>query len=231
MQGHCLTRFSLGIILGFSQVLSDAGIPTQAQELFAPWQSSDTGIQFKDSPSMNQGKLVTTHVSGESTPPGSCNGPLYVPSPFPSIPTYATWKSYTKAWFVSQKVPPAPGLRVLIRNTTKTIDQSSTPYTDREYDQGDRSESFTVEEGTSHNNRYLAVVPGWNSFSYQIQRGNEIVESGSFDARIDSETKSIKRERTTNLASPAQEKACLEQYKEQQRLEEEVQQLIESKPQ
>ncbi len=88
------------------------------------------------------------------------------------------------AWFVSKTLLPSSGLRVVIRNITPNANPNVIPYTDRKYDGGNRSESFLLGKGSSHNSRYFIVQPGLNTFSYQIRRGNEILESGSFTETI-----------------------------------------------
>ena len=235
MQRHLKVRFGFGAILGFSQILSGAFIPVKAQSLFIPLKPSDSsnylllyrtlilptdvGMQFENSQSVNEEKIVTLQISGRSTPSGRCVGPFYAPSASPSVPTFRIEEGSTEAWFTSKKTLPLPGLRVVIRNITQTVSQDSIPYTDREYNRGDRSESFTVKQGTSHTSRYLAVGPDLNSFTYQVKRGSEVVESGSFSAMINLQTKTVNEAQKFASGFPSARKDCREKYAEQQKLE------------
>jgi hypothetical protein len=154
------------------------------------------GIQFQGAPRLNQGKLL--FLSGTKTDTkdvtlGSCLGSLYIPPNTVSTTTPYTTQLGAKASFISKTTPPAAGLRVIIQNTTPEIDRSIRPYTDREYSQGDRSESFTLKQDITQNSRYLAVTLGRNTFAYQIQRGSQIVESGSFTTLIETEAKADKQ--------------------------------------
>lgn len=147
------------------------------------------GFRFKQSQEFNVGAVTTVSVSttykGDS---GSCHGQFY----FSNFQTYTntyTEEASEHATFISN-TPPAPGLRVAIRNVTPGIDQNPSPHTDREYDKPPTSEGFKVSLGTIHRGRFLAVQPGENHFSYEIKRGNTIIESGTFTARIDHQTQS-----------------------------------------
>jgi hypothetical protein len=154
------------------------------------------GIQFQSAPRLNEGKLLFltgTRTDTKDTTLGSCLGSLYIPPNTATTTTSYTSQVGASAAFISRTTPPASGLRVMIQNITPEIDQSIRPYTDREYDQGDRSESFTLKQDITQNSRYLAVTSGRNTFTYQIQRGNQIVESGSFTTLIETETKADKQ--------------------------------------
>jgi hypothetical protein len=151
------------------------------------------GFRFKQSQEFNVGAVTTVSVSttyqGDS---GSCHGQFY----FSNFQTYTdthTEEASEHATFISSNTPPAPGLRVAIRNVTPGIDQNPSPHTDREYDKPPTSEGFKVSLGTIHSGRFLAVQPGENHFSYEIKRGNTIIESGTFSARIDHQTQSRQR--------------------------------------
>ena len=156
---------------------------THAQSAGSP--APQIGFNFKQSQELNVGTVTTVSVSttykGDS---GSCHGPVY----FSNFQTYTntyTEEASEHATFISSNMPPAPGLRVVIRNVTPIIDQNPSPYTDRKYDKPPTSEGFKVSLGTIHGGRFLAVQPGENHFSYEIKRGNTILESGTFTARID----------------------------------------------
>ena len=148
------------------------------------------GFRFKQSQEFNVGAVTTVSVSttyqGDS---GSCHGQFY----FSNFQTYTnthTEEASERATFISSNTPPAPGLRVAIRNVTPGIDQNPSPHTDREYHKPPTSEGFKVSLGTIHSGRFLAVQPGENHFSYEIKRGKTIIESGTFTARIDHQTQS-----------------------------------------
>lgn len=171
------------------------------------------GFNFKQSQEFNVGAVTTVSVSttyqGDS---GSCRGRFY----FSNFQTYTntyTEEASEHATFISSNMPPAPGLRVVIRNVTPRIDQNPSPYTDREYDKPPTSEGFKVSLGTNHSGRFLAVQPGENHFSYEIKRGNTIIESGTFTARIDHQTQSRQRYQSIGGGKTAME--CELEYNQQ----------------
>jgi hypothetical protein len=163
------------------------------------------GIQFQGAPRLNEGKLLFltgTKTDTKDVSLGSCLGSLYIPPNTVTTTTPYTTQVGAKAAFISKTTPPAAGLRVIIQNTTPEIDQSIRPYTDREYNQGDRSEAFTVKQDITQNSRYLAVTPGMNQFTYQIKQGSAIIESGSFTALIEPETKVDKQPDVSDTHMP-----------------------------
>jgi tetratricopeptide (TPR) repeat protein len=89
-----------------------------------------------------------------------------------------------RAWFVSPSLPPAPNLRVIIRNVTAGINQYPSPYTDRTYDKGWISEELILGFGTKHDGDFLVLMDGENNFTYEIKQGDRVLESGSFSATI-----------------------------------------------
>ncbi len=89
-----------------------------------------------------------------------------------------------RAWFVSPSLPPAPNLRVIIRNVTAGMNQNPSPYTDRTYDKGWISEELTLDFGTKHNGDSFVLADGKNSLTYEIKQGDRVLESGSFNATI-----------------------------------------------
>jgi hypothetical protein len=103
----------------------------------------------------------------------------------PVTPYLVGKRSEAGSWFVSQKTPPAPGLRVIVRNATATSVIDQMPYTDREYDKGERSERFVAALETGHHGKFLAMQMGVNQFIYTIKRGDQVIESGKFSATID----------------------------------------------
>ena len=166
-------------IIGFSLL----SVPLMSNLTHAQSQSPapQIGFQFKQSEELNIG-AVTTSVT-EYKDPARCHSQSY------SIRE----EIGGRAVFISSTMPPAPGLRVTIRNVTPRIDQNPSPYTDREYDKAPTSEGFKVSLGTIHSGRYLAVQPGENHFSYEIKSGNTIIESGTFNVRIDHKTQNLVR--------------------------------------
>jgi hypothetical protein len=99
-----------------------------------------------------------------------------------SVTPYRQGHPKVKAYFVSAKTPPAPGLRVIVRN--QTIGTETVPYTDREYDRSLRSEGFNVAQESEHKSKYLAVVKGENRMTYEIKRGDQVIDSGEFQITI-----------------------------------------------
>jgi tetratricopeptide (TPR) repeat protein len=89
-----------------------------------------------------------------------------------------------RAWFISPTLPPAPNLRVIIRNVTAGIDQNPPPYTNRTYDKGWISEELTLGFGAKHNGDVFILAEGNNTFTYEIKQGDRVLESGSFNATI-----------------------------------------------
>jgi hypothetical protein len=104
------------------------------------------------------------------------------------VTPYFVGRPETSAWFISEKTPPAPGLRVIVRNATTQSALDKMPYADREYDKGDRSEGFVAALETRHRGQFLAVQLGVNQFIYAIKRGDQVVESGQFTANFTQET-------------------------------------------
>ncbi|MEG4485196.1 hypothetical protein [Microcoleus sp. D2_18a_B4] len=152
-----------------------------------------TGLQFQESEEFNVGAITTLLVTTTySVNSGKCIGQLYVPNSASRSRTHEQ-QVFGKAAFISHTTLPAPGLRVIIRNVTSGIDKNPYPYTDREYDKSRISEGFKVYFDSEHKSSHLAVKPGNNDFSYEIKRGNTIIESGTFTARIDRRTQSITR--------------------------------------
>jgi hypothetical protein len=100
------------------------------------------------------------------------------------VSPYPQGRAEVRSWFRSAKTPPAEGLRVIIQNPSVNDVPDQIPYTDRAYDNGMRSQDFIAALGTEHRLKYLAVKSGENQMTYQIQRGNQIVESGEFVVNI-----------------------------------------------
>lgn len=175
---------------------------------------SSHGLKFKDSPELNVGAvyslLVTETYQVDS---GACQGPVYLHN----LQTYT--RNYTaeapgRAVFISRTTLPTPGLRVVIRNVTPGIDQTPSPYTDREYDKTSTSEEFKVNVSANHRSRYLAVREGKNDFSYEIKRANTVIESGSFTTTIYRQTRTIERSQPASLLTD-KDTECQRAYDEE----------------
>ncbi len=134
----------------------------------------ENGVEYVNGCRNDQRAEGYAHVSGSGTTVESSR----------SVTPYVTGRAEARSWFTSAKTPPAPGLRVIVRNASATQSIDPMPYTNREYDQGRRSESFVVSLGEAHNSKFLAVKLGENQLTYQIKRGDQIVESGEFVANI-----------------------------------------------
>jgi hypothetical protein len=99
------------------------------------------------------------------------------------------------AWFVSDRVSTGSQRRVKIVNVTPGL--QSQPYTDREYNNSGRSEATVIEFGDSHSDQRLRVVPGQNTFAYQITDRGRVIDQGRFRATFD-ETAASRRYGCTN---------------------------------
>jgi hypothetical protein len=169
--------------------------------------SASVGIRFEQSTAMNETRLTQTWVNHEITYqetgveykrqhcpksrdddheyrygiPASVYGPTVLQSSIDVTP-YRQGRPKVSAYFISSKTPPAPGLRVVIQN--QTVGSETLPYTDREYDQGSRSQAFTVSPGDEHKSKYLALLAGDNRMTYQIKRGDRVIDSGEFMVKL-----------------------------------------------
>lgn len=177
----------MGISLLSVPMLSDI---TNAQ---SPSLAPQTGLQFQASEEFNVGAVTTLSVTTTyQVDSGKCVGQFYYPNTETHSRTHEELV-FGRAAFISPTTPPAPGLRVTIRNVTAGLDRNPSPYTDRGYDKAPMSQGFKVSFDITHKGSYLAVQPGNNDFSYEIKRGNTIIESGTFTARIDRRNQSITR--------------------------------------
>jgi hypothetical protein len=100
------------------------------------------------------------------------------------VSPYTRGRAEVRSWFQSAKTLPAEGLRVIIQNPSVNNVADQIPYTDRAYDQGGRSQDFIAALGTKHKLKFLALKTGENQMTYQIKRGNQVVESGEFVVTI-----------------------------------------------
>jgi hypothetical protein len=142
-----------------------------------------TGVQYVDRCLQGQKAIGWPHTSGDY-------GAITTLSSGPVQPYYEK-QAKIKGWFVSEKTPPSPGLRVVLRNMSLKATSEPIPYSDREYDKGSRSEGFVAGLETEHQSRFLALQPGVNQFAYEIKRGEQVIESGQFSANITHQVKDI----------------------------------------
>jgi hypothetical protein len=115
-------------------------------------------------------------------------------------------RSEARAWFTSQTTPPSPGLRVVVRNLSQASSEEL-PFTNREYNQAPRSEDFIVALGKQHNSRFLSLNRGINELSYEIKRGEQIVESGKFTIKVTEQT--MQSTRMVTIPRPKQDLDCV----------------------
>jgi hypothetical protein len=160
------------------------------------------GMQLEAGP-LNQGSLLQQRVTQETTiqeqgteyvnhctkdeEPIGMTGVVF--GGFDAVSTvevepYTRGRAEVRSWFQSAKTPPTEGLRVIIQNPSLNNSANPIPYTDRAYDQGIRSADFIAALGTAHRLKFLALKSGENQLTYQIKRGNQIVESGEFVVNI-----------------------------------------------
>ncbi|MEW6491224.1 MAG: hypothetical protein AB1589_01550 [Cyanobacteriota bacterium] len=86
--------------------------------------------------------------------------------------------------FVSETTPPAPGRRVIIRNVTQGMNSDPYPFTDREYEKGQASESFKFGISDRHRSQSLSVFEGKNQFEYEIRDKNTAIEQGTLTVDV-----------------------------------------------
>ncbi len=171
-----MRQFPIALLLSIPIALNVAPVYLSARE-------SGVGLEFEGFQELNLATVVSTEYIGDC--PGSKRGTV-------------------KAHFVSSSTPPALGLRVVLRNATRGLRGDPAPYTNRSYDKGRFSQGINIAPATRHNIKYLAVLPGKNNFEYEIKRGNQVIESGSFTAELDRQTKTFERE-----ATKAYERYCI----------------------
>jgi hypothetical protein len=142
-----------------------------------------TGVRYVDRCAQGQKAIGWPHTSWDY-------GGTAILSAGPVQPYYEK-QAKIKGWFVSEKTPPSPGLRVVVRNMSLKATSEPIPYSDREYDKGSRSEGFVAGLETEHQSRFFALQPGVNHFTYEIKRGEQVIESGQFSANITHQVRDI----------------------------------------
>jgi hypothetical protein len=156
----------------------------------------ENGIEYVDNCGKDKRAIGRAHITDNTT--------TYVSSK--AVGPYLTGRVEVRAWFVSAQTPPAPGLRVVLRNASISEIVATMPYTDREYDQGNRSESFIAALGDQHKSRFLALRTGGNRLIYEIKREHKVIESGEFVANIDMDFQDVSRSQT--ISRPKESLHC-----------------------
>jgi hypothetical protein len=208
-------------------------VPVQFPELVSNQQlvESQAGLIFKSrldaAPGvLNVGNLVQSVISSEETyrergieyvnrcPKGKKSVGYYritdygtdlVSKQEISVPV---GRSETQAWFVSRTMPPAPGLRVVVRNASQA-GSGKIPYTDRDYSQAPQSEDFIAAIGEKHYQRYLSMNRGITDLTYEIKRGEQVMESGKFTVKLTEQQTYFTR--TVTIPRPQQELDCVDE--------------------
>ncbi|WP_171976957.1 hypothetical protein [Brasilonema sennae] len=102
-----------------------------------------------------------------------------------------------KAHFISSVNPPSAGHRVVIRNVTEGMKSTPIPYTNREYDDGRRSQGITLIPGTEHKRRTFRFIPNkTNTFEFEILQDKQVINKGSFESVISTTNKKVERKMT-----------------------------------
>jgi hypothetical protein len=99
-----------------------------------------------------------------------------------------------RGYFTDADVPTAPGRRVRIMNHTTGLDNAPYPFTDREYDSGDRSEKIDFLPGSEHRQRWFSVVEGLNDFEVYYLDAGKIFKTKQFSFQVDIQTREEQRD-------------------------------------
>lgn len=159
-----ISVFSACVVLLFWSTISTARLLPELKTLPDIHSlNSGAGFEFKGSSIFNRGSITSIDYTGEC--PGFSEGTI-------------------SAQFSSPHTPTAPGRRVVIKNVTKGVSTDSYPYTDREYDKGRVSQGTRMAFGTHHSPNYFKVLVGTNTFEYEIEESDKVIETGSFQAVI-----------------------------------------------
>ncbi len=172
----------MSAIVGVFAAAATYAIPTSAQ--IQPAENPPSvGLRFGGRSPLNQANFLVTDYFGD------CQG---------------TQISELEASFISEKTPPAPYRRVIIRNVTRGVSANPYPYTDREYDERrPTSETARASLGDTHDRRRFNLIDGNNEFQYEIKERDRVIDSGKFSAQI------LKRlERVQRDAKWEQKKIC-----------------------
>jgi hypothetical protein len=152
----------------FNHIVVAAGLVCSAGLSFPGLSAAETGLVVRSFADSETKKNVATII--ETRYVGQCPGTDY---------------TYPEAWFVSDKTPVGSGLRVKVQNVTPGMNQDPYPYTDRGYSSGVLSEHTFLSLDTKHRGRTFSVQSGDNTLQYTIAKGSQVVETGSFNLKVD----------------------------------------------
>jgi hypothetical protein len=178
-----LTSLGSGLVLMLALVPSNLSLPEPIASLtraIAQSESSEIGWEFLGNRDLNQASITQTQYEGE------CPG---------------TDDSYVEARFTSDRTPPGPRRRVIVRNITRGLASDPYPYTERDYDEGRSSEATRMEFGTRHSGRRFRVLEGENEFEYEIRERRQVIDSGRFTANIEQLVDVQRRDATAQTES------------------------------
>jgi len=85
-----------------------------------------------------------------------------------------------RGYFFNPDVPTAEGRRVRIVNVTPGMETSPYPFTDRAYDNGQRSDKIDFLLGSKHRQRWFSVADGLNTFQVTFTDGGRVIETQQF---------------------------------------------------
>jgi hypothetical protein len=103
-------------------------------------------------------------------------------------PCPGTTLNPVRGHFFDQDVATAPGRRVRIVNVTPGMSTDPYPFTDRKYQNGDRSEKIDFLPRSEHGDRYFSVLEGLNDFEVTYLDGGRTVGSTTFQFPVVIET-------------------------------------------
>ncbi len=90
-----------------------------------------------------------------------------------------------KGRFKSSTTPPISNRKVLIKNITSGMDNDPSPYTDRNYENGEFSEGFDFGLDSHHRTQSFSVLGGTNKLHYTIKDHEEIKEEGELMVQVE----------------------------------------------
>jgi hypothetical protein len=94
-------------------------------------------------------------------------------------------------WFWDKGIPVVKGRRVRITNLSLEGFSAQVPYSDREYEENNKSEKIVFDFGDNHDTNKFIVHQGVNNFSYIIYDGDyesqdmHIIKEGQFTAEFE----------------------------------------------
>jgi len=93
-------------------------------------------------------------------------------------------RSTPEAWFQSSSIPTGDGQRVRLENVSPGMNPNKLPFTDRGYEKGPTSEHTWLGVSSEHRGRSFGVQAGVNNIDYKITKGDQVVDSGSFQLNV-----------------------------------------------